>query len=108
MKLPSTIRFADIKIKESFHSLEKDEKELYKSINQALDKIEKNAFSGIQISKKLIPQEYKQKFGIENLWKYNLLNGWRLMYSITSDEIIVLSLILEWFDHKEYERKFKY
>ena len=32
----------------------------------------------------------------------------RAGYSILNEEIIVVSLILEWFDHKEYERKFKY
>ena len=45
---------------------------------------------------------------MKNLWKYDLPKGWRLIYSIVNDEIVVVSLILEWFDHKEYERKFKY
>ena len=111
MKLASTIRFADEKIKEAFYKLElgdNQERELFKLINQALDNIEKNAFCGIQIPKRLIPKEYSDKYGIRNLWKYDLPKGWRLIYSISNDEIVVVSLILEWFDHKEYERKFKY
>ena len=41
--------------------------------------------------------------------KENYLNlSTRLIYSIANDEIVVVSLILEWFDHKEYEHKFKY
>jgi len=111
MKLPSTVRFADENIKESFYSLEQgdnQEKELFKMINQAMDNLEKNAFCGIQVSKKLIPKEYLQKYTIRNLWKYDLPRGWKLIYSITREEIIVLSLIMEWFDHNEYEKRFKY
>jgi hypothetical protein len=61
MKLSSTIRFADEKLKEAFYKLEKgdaSERELFKVINQAFDNIEANAFCGIQIPKKLIPAEY--------------------------------------------------
>jgi hypothetical protein len=49
------------------------------------------------------------KYRIKNLWKYDLPNGWRLLYTITADnEVEIISAILEWFDHKNYERKFKY
>jgi hypothetical protein len=111
MKLPSNTRFVNEKVKESFYKLENgdnQERELFKLINQALDNIEENSFCGVQIAKKLIPKEYLQKSEIKNLWKYDLPRGWRLMYSIVRDEIIVVSVILEWFDHKNYERKFKY
>ena len=111
MKLPSDIRFVEVSVQNAFYKLEKGDdskRELFKLINQALDNIEENAFCGIQIPKKLIPKEYTSKYKVKNLWKYDLPKGWRLIYSITNDEIVVISLILEWFDHKEYERKFKY
>lgn len=111
MKLPSEIRFADKNIQDALYKLERgdtSERELYKLINQALDNIEENAFCGIQIPKRLIPKEYSLKHEIKNLWKYDLPKGWRLIYSIVNDEIVVVSLVLEWFDHKEYERRFKY
>ena len=84
------------------------ERELLKFINQALDNIEQNAFCGIQIPKKLIPKEYKKRFGIENIWKYDLPKGWRLIYSIVNNDIVVISLVLEWFNHKSYEKRFNY
>ena len=55
-----------------------------------------------------VSEEYSSKYKVKNLWKYDLPKGWRLIYSIANSEIVVVSLILEWFDHKEYERKFKY
>ena len=111
MKLPSKYRFVDEDIKKAFYKLENgdsSEKELFRFINQALQNIEENAFCGIQIPKRLIPKEYSQKTGVDNLWKYDLPRGWRLIYSIAREEVIVISLILEWFDHKDYERKFNY
>ncbi|HHI04173.1 MAG TPA: hypothetical protein ENL45_01360 [Candidatus Woesearchaeota archaeon] len=105
------MRFADESIREAFYKLENgddSERELFKFINQALDIIEGNAFCGIQIPKRLIPKEYISKFGVKNLWKYDLPKSWRLIYSIINDEIVVVSLVLEWFDHKEYEKRFKY
>ena len=57
----------------------------------------------------LIPKEYFRKYGkLDNLWKYNLPNAWRLIYTIKTEEVVVLSVILEWMDHKNYERRFKY
>ena len=111
MKLSSDVRFADEKVREAFYKLENgddQERELFKLINQAMDNIENNAFCGIQIPKKLIPKTYIQNYGVTNIWKYDLPKGWRLIYSIVRDEVIVVSLILEWFDHKDYERRFNY
>lgn len=111
MKIPSDVRFIDSKLKDSLYKLEngdKSQRELFKFINQALDNIEENAFCGIQVPKRQIPKEYKKKFEIENIWKYDLPKGWRLIYSIVKDDIVVVSLVLEWSDHKPYENRFNY
>lgn len=111
MILPSEIRFADEATKEAFYKLDKgdsSEKELFRFINQAIDNIEKNAFCGIQVPKKQIPKEYFKKYGITNLWKYDLPNAWRLVYAIRGGKAIVVSVILEWMTHKEYDRRFSY
>ena len=111
MKLPSTYRFADEKIKEAYYKLEHgddQERELFKLIKQALVNIEENAFCGIQLPKRLIPKEYLKKYDVKNLWKYNLPDAWRLIYSVEGKNLLVFSIILEWMDHKSYERRFGY
>lgn len=30
------------------------------------------------------------------------------MYSAAGDGILIISIIIEWLDHKEYEKRFKY
>ena len=103
---PTEIQFANEKIKTSFNHLE--DPNLKKFIERAFEDIKKNPFCGIQIPKKLIPKYYSINYDAKNLWKYNLPNAWRLLYSIESNEIIIFAIILEWLDHKNYERRFNY
>jgi len=110
MKKQSEIVFIDEKTRKAFEELKKsktEDKELYEWLTRAFKDIQENAFCGIQVPKKLVPREYTKK-GIKNLWKYNLPNAWRLLYSIEADKIKIVSIILEWMDHKNYERRLKY
>ncbi len=43
----------------------------------------------------MIPKEYIKKYKIDNLWKYNLPNAWRLLYTIKGNEVMIVSVILE-------------
>jgi len=107
----SEISFADEKVKKSFEELKdskSEEKMLYKWICRAFEDLEENAFCGIRIKKKLIPKVYIEKYNINNLWKYDLPKGWRLIYSVANSQICILSIILEWMSHKDYERRFNY
>lgn len=111
MEIKSKVFFLNERLKKDLESLKEgnpEEKELYKQIHQALNNLEQNAYSGIQIPKRLIPLVYIKKYTITNLWKYDLPKGWRLIYSVGNEGIEILSLILEWLDYKEYERRFNY
>ncbi len=111
MKVPSVIRFIDAKARKRFYKLKSGgtkEIELFRIINLALDHIEENAFWGIQIPKRLIPRSYIVRYDIKNLWKYNLPKGRRLLYSIVSNDNSVICLVIEWLDHKQYNRRFNY
>jgi len=104
----SRIQFASERVKKDLEILEKSDKKLHSFIVRAFKDIEENVFCGIQIPKRLIPKEYIQKFQVKNMWKYNLPGAWRLLYSIEGKNLVVISVILEWMDHKTYERRFKY
>ncbi|MBS3079356.1 hypothetical protein J4218_04495 [Candidatus Pacearchaeota archaeon] len=105
---PSEVVFAEDQIENDFNKLNNKE-DIKKGILRAIEDIKQNAFCGIPIPKRLFPKEYVQKYQINNLWKYDLPDGWRLIYSLkTPSKIQILAIILEWFDHKEYERRFHY
>jgi hypothetical protein len=85
-----------------------EEKEISGLLNAAFDTIAADPFCGIQVPKRLIPKVYLTKYGIDNLWKYNFHKNWRLMYSVAGDGTQLVTLVLEWLPHKEYERRFGY
>jgi len=102
------VKFISEKLQENFNSLNEDDP-IKKSIKRAIKDLQNNAFSGIQLPKRLIPKEYALKYNLKNLWKYDLPQGWRLIYTITAEnEVQLISAILEWFNHPEYERRFHY
>ena len=108
---PIYVTFGEKKIENEFEILKEgkfEDKQLYDFIDRAIKDLKSNPTCGIRIPKKLWPKEYIRKFGITNLWKYDLPSAWRLLYSIENQQIYVVSIVLEWLTHKEYERKFKY
>ena len=85
-----------------------EDQRLAESINGAMNQLLENPELGVKIPRHLWPKEYTQEYEISNLWKCNLRQGWRLIYTIAGNQIEIVSIILEWFPHKEYENRFKY
>lgn len=105
------IAFIDPSLKKAFEELGKgkfEDQQLAKFLNRSMEDLLQNPLCGIHVPTKLWPREYIQKHKINNLHKYDLPNGWRLLYTLRGNEIEIISIIIEWISHKEYERKFKY
>lgn len=105
------VGFAEPSIKKAFEGLEKgkqEDKQLFKFLQRAIKDLKSNPFAGIRIPSKLWPKEYIKKYKINNLRKYDLPNAWRLIYTIKGNELEIVSVLIEWFNHKNYERKFNY
>ncbi len=99
------VKFIERRLEQEFYGLKKRNPLLYEWLERAFRRLLENPFIGIPIPKKKIPKEYIRKYHIDNLLKYKLPKGWRLFYSITRDEILIVAWIIEWLTHKEYERK---
>ena len=105
------VTFGTKKLELSFESLKEgkfEDKKLYEFMDRAIQDLKNDPTCGTHIKKRLWPKEYKRQYGITNLWKYDLPNAWRIIYTLKSDEVMILTVILEWFDHKEYAKLFKY
>jgi len=79
------VAFGDKKTKKAFEELKKgifESKKLFEFINRAIDDLKNDPTCGIRIPNKLIPKPYIQKYNVNNLWKYNLPDAWRLIYRI--------------------------
>ena len=102
------VGFIDEKAEKEYHRAKEENPILFKFLERATDDLKVNPRVGTKIPSKLWPREYVQNYRIDNLWKYDLPNAWRLMYTIVKDEIRIVSVLLEWLDHKNYEKRFGY
>lgn len=103
--------FANKNLQQEFDKLKEgkfEDRQLYLFLSRAISDIEKNPSCGIKLPEKIWPSGFAGKFAINNLWKYDLPDGWRLIYTIKANDVAILSIILEWFSHKGYERRFNY
>ncbi len=85
-----------------------DHQTLLNSIKQKVELLKANPEYGIHIPKDRIPKEYVRDYDVTNLWKANLSNGWRMIYTIRGSEVEIISLILDLMNHRVYEKKFGY
>ena len=103
--------FVDESLKKAYEKIKDsttEDRRLYEWLNRAFDDIKEDYNCGIFIPKRLIPDSYVKKYDIDNLWKYDLPTGWRLLYSVKATDVIILAILLEWLPHKKYERRFNY
>lgn len=91
-------------------NISKTEQTILNSIHQKIELIKTDCHYGNPIAKKLIPKEYVIKYGISNLFRIELPNFWRMLYSLTNGEteIEIISFVLNILDHKSYNKKFGY
>ena len=94
--------------KEAPHS--KIENTILKAINKKVELIKVNPHYGNPISKKLIPQDYKDKYEISNLFRVELPDYWRMLYTLTDggSTIEIIAFVLDIFDYELYDMKFGY
>lgn len=87
----------------------KTERMLLKSVNQKIELVKQNVHYGHPISKDLIPEEYKKKYDVTNLFGVELPLFWRMLYTLTDDEEIeIIAFVLDIMDHNNYNKKFRY
>lgn len=89
-------------LESSFHQT------LLRSINRVKELLKQNPFAGDQISKKQIPEKYSSKYDATNLWRMELADRWRLVYTITGNQLEIVNFVLDIFNHKEYDKVFGY
>tara|TARA_Y100000310_G_scaffold342439_1_gene445715 strand:- start:321 stop:692 length:372 start_codon:yes stop_codon:yes gene_type:complete len=82
--------------------------QLLKAINREIQNLKIDPQRGTHISRKNMSKAVIERYGTDRLWKIDLVGYWRLIYTITGDDVKVIAFILEFFDHKEYDKVFGY
>jgi len=82
--------------------------QLLKAIEREKNNLKINPQFGRHIPRKNIPKQASERYGTDRLWKIELVGYWRLIYTIIGDEVKIISFILEFMDHKKYDKIFSY
>ena len=97
--------------KESYLELkrrnDKEARSILNSIERIKEILKQNPQYGEPVSKRLIPVSFR-KHGIQNLYRAELSNYWRMLYTLEGNEITIFVFILSIVDHKEYNKLFGY
>ena len=102
MKVEKVI-FIDEELQKLFEELPENDP-IKKALIKAIQEIQVNPQCGRNVRKNLIPKKYN----VNNLWIYNLPSAWRMIYSLAPGEIEIIGVILDWMNHKDYERLFNF
>ena len=86
----------------------KSERIMLKAILQKIEWIKSNPKYGQPIAKKLIPKEYVLKYETQNLYRVELPNFWRMLYTLKDNRVEIIAFVLDILDHKDYNKKFRY
>lgn len=88
----------------------KIERSILNAVNKKKELIKANFHYGNPIAENLIPAEYKVKYGVTNLFRVELPNFWRMLYTLTNGEteIEIIAFVLDIIDHHVYDKKFGY
>ena len=88
----------------------KIERTMLNAIRQKSELIKENPHYGNPISKKLIPELYRIKYNTSNLFRVELPNFWRMLYTLNEGEttIEIIAFVLDIVNHKDYNKLFGY
>ena len=97
--------------KESYALLQerkdKEAKSILNSFERAKELLKQNPQYGDPVSKRLIPDSLL-KLGIQNLYRIELSNYWRMLYTLEGNQIEIFVFVLNIVDHKDYNKFFGY
>ena len=81
---------------------------LLRSINRVKEILRQDPFKGDQVPKRQIPAKYIIKYNVNNLWRIELSDRWRLVYTIKGNQLEIINFVVDIFDHRDYDNVFGY
>ena len=86
---------------------DKESQSILNSIERIKAILKNNPQFGDPIAKRLIPKLLRDK-GIQNLYRVELSNYWRMIYTIEGNKVEIFLFVLNIVDHKDYNKLFGY
>ena len=82
--------------------------QLLKSIDREIGNLKIDPQKGRHIPRRNIPKQAVMRYNTDKLWKLDLVGFWRMIYTLTGDQVKIVTFILEFMDHNTYNKIFGY
>ena len=82
--------------------------QLLKSIDREIGNLKIDPQKGKHIPRRNIPKQAVMRYKTDKLWKLDLVGFWRMIYTITGNQVKIITFILEIMDHDKYNKVFGY
>ncbi len=82
--------------------------QLLKSIDREIGNLKIDPQKGRHIPRRNVPKQAVMRYKTDKLWKLDLVGFWRMIYTITGDQVKIITFILEIMDHDKYNKVFGY
>lgn len=86
---------------------DKEAQTLLRSIQRIIEILKTNPQFGDPVRKQLIPQKCSE-LGVQNLYRVELSNYWRMLYTLEGNQVEIFCFVLSIMDHQEYDKLFGY
>jgi len=86
---------------------DKEALSILRSFERIKELLKTNPQYGDPIAKYLMPKKLRA-IGVKNLYRVELSNYWRALYTIEGNEVEIFLFVLTLVDHKEYNKLFGY
>ena len=83
------------------------DQQLLRSIEAKKELLKADPQHGEHIMREYLTKKAIDLYGTDSLWKLDLANYWRMIYTITGDTVEIRTIILDVMDHKNYNKLFK-
>lgn len=77
-------------------------------VENFLEALKRDLTRGVKIPRSLWPKLYVRKYGITNLWKYDVGLRYRTVYTIVAEGTKKVGIVIEFMDHEAYNERFGY
>lgn len=84
------------------------DRRLVENVKETLDLLKGNYELGNKVPKRQWPSSYVRQLGLNNLFRCDLIEGYRLTYMLSSDGVGIRVDVIEVMSHSKYEQRFRY
>ena len=102
------VKLKNLVLKNSHSTKKPTYQQLLSSIEKVITILKENPFYGNLVPRKYLSQKIVMYYGTDKILRVELVGYWRLLYTLVGEEVEIITLILDFMCHDDYNNIFGY